>query len=219
MEYSDLANFLNERMRERGLAPKRLSELTGISVKHLEALREGRVEQLPPPPYLRGYVLKLSQILEFDGDTLWNDLKKIRPIKDSMPTDELPKNRFRKEPIKKYIIPGALAVILIFYFGFRFSEIFGEPVLTVSYPSESVTVVSQNSVSVIGKITNGDTLKVNSETISPKQNGDWEKTISLQPGMNTVEITAKRFLGRETKIIRQIIYESPKISSSSIPIL
>ena len=207
MEYSDLANFLNERMRERGFAPKRLSELTGISLKHLEALREGRIAELPPAPYLRGYVLKLGQILEFDGDTLWNDIKKVRMTNNSLPIDELPKNRFKKESIKKYIIPGALALLLIFYFGFRFSKIFGQPVITISYPPENVTVVNQSSVPLIGRVTNADTLKINSETISAGQNGDWEKTISLQPGMNTIEISAKKFLGRETKIIRQIIYE------------
>lgn len=207
MEYSDLGSFLNERMRERGLATKRLSELTGISVKHLEALRDGRVAELPPPPYLRGYLLKLGQILEFDGNDWWNELKNVRPAKNFAPADELPKNRFKKEPIKKYIILGGLALLLIFYFGFRFSKIFGQPGIAISYPSENPAVVNQNSISIIGRITNADTLKVNSETISAGQNGDWQKIISLQPGINTIEISAKKFLGRETKIIRQIIYE------------
>ena len=219
MEYSDLGSFLSERMRERGLASKRLSELTGISVKHLEALREGRFDQLPSPPYLRGYLMKLGQILEFDANEWWDGLKNARPAKNSAPTDELPKNRFKKEPVKKYIIPGALAIVLIFYFGFRFSEILGKPSITISYPSENVTIVNQNSVSIIGRVTGGDTLKVNSETISAGQNGYWEKTIPLQPGINTIEISAKKFLGRETKIIRQIIYEPPKNSSSSAPAL
>ena len=199
MEYSDLANFLNERMRERGFAPKRLSELTGISLKHLEALREGRIAELPPAPYLRGYVLKLGQILEFDGDTLWNDIKKVRMTNNSLPIDELPKNRFKKESIKKYIIPGALALLLIFYFGFRFSKIFGQPVITISYPPENVTVANQSSVPLIGRVTNADTLKINSETISAGQNGDWEKTISLQPGMNTIEISAKNSWAEKQK--------------------
>lgn len=219
MEYSDLSNFLNERMRERGLTAKRLSELTGISVKHLEALFEGRFEHLPPAPYFRGYLLKLGQILGFDADEWWDELKKARPAKSSAPTDEMPKNRFKEEPVKKYIILGALALLLILYFGSRFSRIFGQPNITVSYPSENVTIVSQNTVSLSGRLTNGDSLHINSEAISPAQNGDWQKIISLQPGMNTVEISAKKFLGRETKIIRQIIYEPPKSSSSSEPTL
>ncbi|MBI4086328.1 MAG: helix-turn-helix domain-containing protein [Candidatus Liptonbacteria bacterium] len=219
MEYSDLGSFLSERMRERGVTVKRLSELTGISVKHLEALREGRFDQLPSAPYLRGYLMKLGQILEFDANDWWEGLRNARPAKNSAPTDELPKNRFKKEPVKKYIIPGALAIILIFYFGFRFSKIFGQPSITISYPAENVTIVSQDSVSIIGRMTGGDTLKVNFETISAGQNGDWQKTVSLQPGINTIEISAKKFLGRETKIIRQVIYEPPKSSSSSAPAL
>lgn len=217
MEYSDLGSFLSERMRERGLTAKRLSELTGVSAKHLEALREGRFDQLPPAPYLRGYLMKLGQVLDFETDDWWESIKRAQPIKNPRQTDEMPKNRFKKESIKKYIIPSALAIILIFYFGFRFSKIFGQPIITISYPSENVTIVNQNSVSIMGRVTDADTLKVNSETIPLGQNGDWQKIISLQPGMNTVEISATKFLGRETKIIRQIIYEPPKISSSSIP--
>ena len=68
MDYADFPSFFNERLKERGLTLKRLSELSGISVKHLEALAAGQFDNLPPAPYLRGYLLKLGQVLGFDGN-------------------------------------------------------------------------------------------------------------------------------------------------------
>ena len=40
--------FLNERLKERGMTLKRLSELSGISQKHLEYLARGEFDHLPP---------------------------------------------------------------------------------------------------------------------------------------------------------------------------
>lgn len=216
MEHSEFANFLNERMRERGLNMRRLSEVSGVSVKHLEAIFSGDENRMPSYPYLKGYLLKLGEILDFNSDEAWEHMKKFSAPKSSGKTDELPKNRFSKKPTGKYFIIGAVILILFVYVVLRFYSISGTPVVVVSSPQENMGVVVENSVSLAGHVSNSDELRINGELVQPQVNGDWEKIFLLQPGINTLEITAKKFLGRETKVIRQVIYQ-PASPSSTAP--
>ncbi len=217
MDYADFANFLNEKVQERGLTVKRLSELSGISVKHLEALKQNRVDDLPSAPYLRGYLIRLGQILDFDANQWWEILKKEPAVKSSGHYDEPSKNRFRKEPLKKYFLISAIVLLIVIYLGFRTVKILGQPIIAISSPPDNLTVASRNYVSFNGRVTNADSLIINGEAVSIGQNGEWQKTIALQPGLNTIELVAGKFLGRETKLTRQIIYEPPKNASASIP--
>ena len=215
MTYSDFANFLNERMRERGCTPKRLSEVSGVSVKHLEALRHADLERLPSAPYVRGYLAKLGSALEFDGNAWWARIKERGTADVTGPADELPENRFTQEPIRRYLFSGAVAILVLVYFGFRFYEIVGRPVVTVAYPRAEMLTVDANWISVKGTVRNSDGLRVNGEPVQVGKDGGWEKTVPLEPGINTIELTAQKFLGRETKVVRQIMYQPLPVSTST----
>ncbi len=217
MEHSEFANFLNERIHERGLTMKRLSELTGVSSKHLEGIFSGDPKRLPSPPYLRGYLLKLGEVLDFNANEAWEQMKKLSEAKSSGKADELPKNRFSKKPAGRYFLIGGIAVVLVLYASFRFYEISGKPDVTVSYPSENMVTVDSSSFSISGKISNADELRINGERVDIRQDGSWQKDVSLQPGINTMEITAKKFLGREAKLIRQIVYQPAAATSTAQP--
>ena len=64
-----------------------------------------------------------------------------------------------------------------------------------------------------GTIENARELFMNGELVSIESGGAWEKGVALEPGLNTIEIRAKKFLGRETTITRQIFYTPPATSS------
>ena len=209
MDFPDFSNFLNDRARERGFDLKRLSGLTGVSIKHLESLFSGDSDRLPPAPYLKGYIFKLGEVLDFNSEEIWEMMKKIAVSKNSVNADEPVKNRFSRKPIGKYLIVGAVIALLLLYAGLRFYEISGTPIITISSPQANISVVGENSFSLFGSISNGGELKVNGEPVQVQSDGNWQKIVSLQEGINTVEITAKKFLGRETRIIRQIIYQPP----------
>lgn len=213
MDYTDFSNFLKDKMRERNLTFKRLSELTGVSVRHLEALSSGNPDRLPSAPYLKGYLLRLGEVLGFDPDEAWREMKKLTDPKSSGESDEPAKNRFSREPIPRYTIAGIVVLLLLMYAGLRFYKISGMPSLIISSPQENMVVVGENSFLLAGSVSNASELAINSEQVQIQPDGSWQKTVSLQPGINTVEITAKKFLGREAKIIRQIVYQPAPASA------
>jgi Glucodextranase, domain B/Helix-turn-helix domain len=215
MTYSDFANFLNQRMRERGIAAKRLSDMSGISMKHIEALRHGDIERLPSAPYVRGYFTKLGTALDFDGQEWWEKVKEESMPEELGPANDMPKNRFAQKPVRKLIIIGIAAFLLLSYLGFRSYDIIGKPVIAIDSPHDQMSVVDANWISLKGTAKNTDSFKINGEQIQLGQNGAWEKTVTLEPGINTIEFDAQKFLGRETKVIRQVVYQAPASASTS----
>lgn len=210
-------DFFNSKIRERGLTLKKLSELSGITLKYLEYLSAGNFEALPSAPYFRGYLEKLGRILDFDYTEWWQNIKKEEVVKISGTEDRLPKNRFALSSPGKFIWPAIILLLVVFYFGARFSKIFGEPQVSVAYPTEAFTNVASQKIVVRGLLKDGDKLVINGEVVVPENDGTWEKNIFLEPGLNTILITAKKFLGRETKIIRQVLYKPGEVSPTPPP--
>lgn len=215
MDETSFQDLLNEKLRERGFSIKRLSELTGIAVKHLENLSAGRFDDLPAIPYLRGYMIEIGEVLGFDGETWLDRFKKEGLLKGSGAHDELPKNRFAQKPINKTVIIGVVVLIILLYLGIRSAQIFGTPILEVASPSQETTTVTEEQFLVQGALREADQLSINGEQIAIDASGHWQKTVLLQPGLNPIRIIAKKFLGRERGVIRQIIYEPPVTEGTS----
>lgn len=211
VEYHDdnlgFEDFFNERVRDRGLSLKKLSEITGITTKHLEAISRGNFSKLPPAPYLHGYIKRLGEVLDFDYERWWEKLKMGGFVQYSGASDEFPKNRFIKK-LKPRIVWVAIAVVVVVvYFGFQFTRILGKPTITVIFPDQNPATAVTAELSLRGTLENANNLSINGEVIMVGEDGSWEKKVLLEPGLNSLEISATKFLGRETKIIQQILYQ------------
>ncbi len=217
-ENFDFAQFLRGRIKERGLNLKKLSEVSGIATKHLEAIASGSFHNVPSVPYFRGYILRLGQILDFDGESWWAKLKEETGSIKSSETEDAPSgNRFVCVKNKKIVVLAIAAILLIVLFlGFGLARISGKPVIKITSPIESPATVSASEVDIAGTLKNASELYINGELINPDTGGFWSKTVLLGAGTNSFEIRAKKFLGGETKIIEQIIYE-PATTATSTP--
>jgi len=208
-------NFLEEKLKDRGWNLKRLSEVSGISLNHLENLVNENFKALPAAPYIRGYLIRLSKILEFDYAIWWEYFQKQNSIKKSGEKDELPRNRFEPKSIFKPILIALISLFIIFYIVLRFNFIFGKPIIEVNIGENILNTNEQNFV-LQGQVKNADKVFVNSSETNINSNGQFKKEILLQPGINTIEIRAQKILGKETKLIRQIFYEEKNKQNSSI---
>jgi hypothetical protein len=55
---------------------------------------------------------------------------------------------------------------------------------------------------------------VNGDEATIASDGSWQKNVLLQGGINTFDISAKKFLGGTTDVMEQITYNPPIASSS-----
>lgn len=200
--------FFAEKIKERNISLKKLSEATGIAPAHVESLLRGDFESMPSSPYLHGYLLHLGRALDFDGEEWWLRLKKDGVVKNSGEFDTLPSNRFIKKAPPKYLWFVGIGVIVLIYIAFQAPHILGKPSLTISFPSQNPYNTTSSTLTLNGTVHNADSLTLNGDQVIIASDGSWEKGVLLQNGQNSFAIVAQKFLGGTTQITEQILYQS-----------
>lgn len=212
MDQPDFSSFLSERMKERNLTVKRLSELSGIAANHLDAILRGNLENLPPAPYLRGYLAKLGRMFDFDPTIFWEQFEDVAGLHRAGPRDALPQNRFADRSMIRYFWLAIVVAVPLIYLGVRYSKILGRPELVITDPASSPgspLTVREPLIVFRGTLANANRLLINGEVVPMKDRGVWEQSVLLESGLNSVEFVAAKFLGREVRVIWQILYEPP----------
>jgi cytoskeletal protein RodZ len=205
-EQLSFEEFFARKIKEKGFSLKRLSDATGIAPVHLENMLRGDFANMPSAPYFHGYLMRLGKMLDFDGEEWWVILKKEGAIKNSGETDAMPKNRFIKKAPPKFLWAIGATVIILIYLGFQAPRIFGKPSLALSFPASNPFTTSSSTLTITGTVQNAETLTLNGDAVTIASDGSWQKGVLLQSGLNTFQITAKKFLGSEADIVEQIVY-------------
>jgi len=68
---NDLGEALMDLMKSKGIGPQKLSSVTDVPKRFIDAILQGDLDKLPPRPYIRGYLFKISNTLGADNDALW----------------------------------------------------------------------------------------------------------------------------------------------------
>lgn len=213
--HENLKTLLEETLELKNINHEKLAELTGISERYIWAIQNMEIDKLPPSPYVRGYLKKISETLHLDHEELWQLYKKELEHKTSGQYDTLPKNRFAIRHLSRrelfFLAAGALLAI---YLLFNFSRLLGKPNLIITNPAEPLTTTFEKDITLIGKSIQKDKLTINGEEIFINPDGSFSKIFTLQPGLNTIEFKAQRFLGREIIVSKQVLYQPQNNSGS-----
>lgn len=203
--------FFAAKIKDRGISTKKLSEATGIAPAYLEAMAHGRFDDLPSAPYVRGYLVRLGKVLDFDGNEWWEKIRKDRVVSNSGPRDSLPGNRFLRQRPTKFIWIGTVALVIIIYLAFQIPAVFGGPKLSVTFPSQSPYTTTSSTLTLEGFAQGTNSLTLNGDNVTTAPDGSWQKTVLLQDGLNTFQITAQKLLGGQTSITEQIFYQGTPV--------
>ncbi len=210
METTSLKDLLREHIELKGFTPKKIADMAGIPERYIMTLLEGTDEYLPPAPYVHGYITKLSDILNFDKETVWRLYQKESVLRHAGNMDRLPNNRFAIRPFNlTWLFLGVIGVALIAYLVSNIYGILIPPELTITVPASEQSTTAQPTIILQGKTDPSYTMAINSSEVYIEKDGTFKKELTLQEGLNTVEFYAKKFLGKETHIIRSIIYTPP----------
>lgn len=211
-EFKPLKEIIREEMRAQGINVQKLSELTGVAPRYIKAFLENDLSQLPPMPYVKGYLDSIAKVLNIDPEPLWQDYQKESEIKRSGEHDRLPINRYAAKPFKKSaLIITILALVVIAFAIPRIADFLGQPSIEIITPSADKITSNSDSFVLSGKIGNPqDKLTIGDEEIVVSQDGSFQKPVTLKPGCNdnVYDFTVKRFLGLSTTVRRTICYAS-----------
>lgn len=205
-----LPQLINQALEEQRTSIDQLAALTNIPKRYLTALKEGDLKNLPPAPYVRGYILKIAEALNLEAENLIAAYRELT-LKRSGQEDSLPTNRFAVEKKSRSRVWVFLAIgfLLLGLWFLKLTPSFrGIPEISIYFPEQPITVVNERLLAIEGRVAEPkDAVFINDEPVLTDRAGRFRKEALLESGLNTFEITAKRFLGRETKIIRQVFYE------------
>jgi len=208
MEQKPLNEFILECAESKGLSLDKIYLTTGVPKHYLEAIFEGEWKKLPAAPYARGYFKKLESALDLPDDQLWQLYKEEVEMSASGAKDKLPENRFAVNvKNRKWVWPVLLLLGLGVYVFLNFGHFLGIPGIEVNSPLSATTIISFSSFTLTGEIDPKDKLYINGEEVYVDKTGNFQKNYNLQLGLNTFELAVKRFLGKETKVVKQIIYQ------------
>lgn len=215
----NFSSFLLEAMKMQGLSFEKLVQATGVSDRFLGLLIEEDFEKLPASPYVHGYIMKIAEALNLDGEKLWQAyFKEKNLVKKSGSSDMLPQNRFIGSPhTRKKMVIGAVIIVVAVIAGyvlFRIQRSVGEPAFSVNVGENMV--VAETTFDVKGSVDPRDQINLNGVQLFPSTDGTFEKKVQLQPGFNTLSFKIKKFLGDEYTINKQIFLQTTSTPAESL---
>ncbi len=203
-------NKLFEKERKAKKMPfKLLSKETGISVRNLQKIEEGKWSDLPARIYIIDFLSRCEKALGLSSghfvDVYNSEFKYQDDI--NLKVKKISKKSFVVTP--KIIAKSTFFLFIIsilFYFVFQLSYLLGNPKLIVTSPKDDIITSTKDLV--ISGITQPDNkVYINDNELFVDSNGEFTEIIPLQPGLNTIKVKAKNRLNKEFLIIRRVILE------------
>ena len=199
--------ILAEVMKNRGMDIEKLAREADVPEHFIYFILEEKFEKLPAAPYLHGYILKIADVLEINGDKFWEQyFQKNQALKTSGRTDHLPKNRFAVSWLNKRVLIVVLVILaVVAYFLIRAFLSFNiSRVLTIQNFNEERIVLTVPTYTIKGRVNPAYQLTINDSPVYPEDSGDFSTIINLEPGFNTIVFGIKGPLGRKDELVRQI---------------
>jgi len=193
-------------LKEKDIDLEKLSKHSGVPLDFLKNLSEDNSKSLPPYPYARAYLLRLAKCLNLNKEMVYEQLKKWN-LKTSGEKDKLPGNRFKlvHSLKKRWLMVFIFLIILVFSFYFFKSTTglfvhFENPKLN----SQNFILTGASYLNLTGKTCPNCLLYVNGSKVLIDTKGHFKKNISLEPGLNTLNIKLENLFGRGKEIVKRI---------------
>ncbi len=221
-----LGEYLKSHREARGISLALAERDLRISRDYLESLEKGEFDNLPADVYVRGILKNYAEFLGISyKKTILPHYLRERGIHNSVYGERKKRVDITKKMLKTpsiiltpktLVILGVLIFILGlgFYLWYQFSAFASAPELTVNQPTEGAHV-NTNVINITGKTNPGVDLLINGQKIDLAEDGSFKTRLTLQEGVNLVEVIAKNKVGKQTIVQRNVLVTLPKVVSKS----
>lgn len=138
----------------------------------------------------------------------FKSMERIKPtIVNVHPVQAISKWKFIGFPeiMRKCLIGAGISLIAI-YVSVNIKQIFAPPSIRILTPVDGI--VSKNTETLITGITEPEVLlKINGKTITPDRTGNFQDTIELEPGLNTIVIVGSKKYSSPITLTRRIFVD------------
>lgn len=191
-----------------------LSRKIKIKKEYLESLERGEYLKLPGDVFVRNFVLTYVNFFNVNQKTvlaLYEEEKKTfsRAQKERVVKRSFIEAAHRKKSLNVSRIARYLAVVVVIgalltYLGWGLYNIIEPPTLEVTNPATDL-VTEDRYIEIIGQTIPEARVTINEQLITIDSEGNFNESISLQPGLNEIIIVAKKERSRKAEIIREVL--------------
>jgi transcriptional regulator with XRE-family HTH domain len=206
--------YLKNIREQKGITLEKASQDSKIVRTLLEAIEHDNYKELPPPVYLKGMIKKYAHYLHLDEDKILDFYQKSNGRKiSSGEKDLLPQNRFIVSQsrlgqifslICRQLIKFSLIIFLLGYFLFELSQFLLPAHIVLYYPSKDL-ITSNPNLEISGKAMRSKVLYLQEKEINFDEKGLFKEQITLNPGLNILELKTINSLGRETILQQKVV--------------
>lgn len=211
-------DMLGERLSririEAGTTLETVSSRTGISIKNLEAIEQGRYADLPGMVYAKNFIRQYARFLEVSERTVLELFEKESAVASRLapgpPTPPKPQTQrvFMTPQRLRWGFILLLAVGVLIYLGLEVRNFTAPPMLAITEPPEQFTT-TEHSIELSGTTDPEVSVTVNGRMIFVDHQGSFNELLDLQDGLNTVVIRAVKKRGISTSLTRSILVIQP----------
>lgn len=200
---------LKKAREERGFSLPDISTKTHIPIKYVETIESGKFDNLPPAKAHRlAYIKKYAESLELNPTSFLYQYSKESDLENYVlahPHRHLKIHSLRSISFVFKNLAIAIAIIgFLSYLVWQINGILKPPKLSVFTPAEGY-VSSHLTTLVQGETENEIKLTINGKEIMTNGKGQFEATVDLSNGVNTITISAFKKHGKTTTVTRHVV--------------
>lgn len=180
-----------------------------ISIKYVKAIESGRFEILPAGLYQKKLIREYAGFLGIDIEPMLGEICQNGSFQNN-PEQKI----FYRKTIKNgsLILPQIfrnLAVLCVVTVCFvyllnKFENIFKPPTLEIAYPTENL-ITDDHSIDIKGWTEAETQIMINGNQVLSDAGGNFNKTVNLRSGINTITIKARKKFGNEVTVVKQVL--------------
>lgn len=188
-----------------------MAEKTKIDIKYLKALEACEFDKLPTGVvYQKNYVKKYIEALGMDprdyvSQFIDDEFDHVEPQSRVHPIRHIKTIWLSSVPSYVNILLGiGISLLLLSYIGIQIRTILQPPTLFISSPQNGV-VIDEQTITIAGETEPNTTVLLNGTEIKNSEQGTFNETIDLRPGLNTITITVQKKHGKTTTETRYVV--------------
>ena len=214
-----LGDILRDKRKSLNIDLDFASKSLMIDKSYLTAFESSEYHKLPSDTYSLQYLKKYGGFLKLDYLKLKELYLKEKDLflkaGDFKPKDSVNFTLKKKiSPLYFLILPkiwrniiiASIILSIFIYFGWTVKKMYTPPFLDISSP-ENNYVTSKRNIEIVGQTQKEVTILINGQEVLSDQNGNFNKSIDLQKGINIIKISAFTKHSRENVEYRKVMVE------------
>ncbi len=182
-----------------------------IEEKYLQFIEEDDFYKLPDSTRARGFLKRYAEFLKLNPEEIIKEWAETYGYQDKLiPVCEKKIEKDVKKFFKRINFKVIVIVLIFFsiftYLGLSLNNVLGQPKINIIYPPLEF-VTSDNSLVIQGKVDARAEVFINQQLVEKQNEQKFSQEIKLLPGLNIIEVSAKKKYSKEKKVFLHLVFE------------